>query len=204
MTLISPAAAGTLYATFGPEGVYYVITALTNSFQIALTKGGSAVDFGSDITAGTVAKLGTLSAAFILDHLQTVWENGGIRESETATLIANAWGKRMLSDIFITSKGYRQTDRNVGGVNLMTIETDFGRLNVMLNRHLPVHSIVTASIEQLAPVILNIPGKGFLFQEPLAKVGSAERTQIYGEIGFEYGSEAAHGEITNMASQTQA
>ena len=28
MTLIAPAAAGTLYATFGPEGVYYVITAL--------------------------------------------------------------------------------------------------------------------------------------------------------------------------------
>ena len=46
------------------------------------------------------------------------------------------------------------------------------------------------------------PGKGFLFQEPLAKVGSADRTQIYGEIGLEYGSEAAHGKITRLASQT--
>ena len=38
----------------------------------------------------------------------------------------------------------------------------------------------------------------------LAKVGSAERTQIYGEIGLEYGNEAAHAKITGMASQAQA
>ena len=30
-------------------------------------------------------------------------------------------------------------------------------------------------------------------KEELAKVGSADRTQIYGEIGLKYGNEAAHG-----------
>jgi hypothetical protein len=183
---------------------YYVISSLTNSFQIATTKGGSAVDFGSDITAGTVQKLGEVTEANILDLLQTTWEAGGIRESETATIMANAWGKRMLTSIFITSKNYREESRNVGGVNLTTFETDFGRLNVMLNRHMPVHNMQVVSLEQCAPVILYIPGKGFLFQEPLAKVGSADRTQIYGEIGLEYGNEAAHASLTGMASQDQA
>jgi hypothetical protein len=91
----------------------------------------------------------------------------------------------------------------VGGVNVQTIETDFGRLNVMLNRYLPVHSIQVVSLEQCAPVFLEVPGKGFLFLEPLAKTGASEASQIYGEIGLEYGNELAHGKITSMASQTQ-
>jgi hypothetical protein len=186
------------------DTTYYVVSSLTDTFQVAATKGGSAIDFGSDITAATYHKLGELAEADVLDLLQEVWENGGIRESETATIMCNAWGKRMLTDIFITDKGYRQQDRNLGGVNLMTIDTDFGRLNVMLNRYMPVHDLQVVSLDMCAPVMLYIPGKGFLFQEPLAKVGAAERTQIYGEIGLEYGNEAAHGNLTGMASQDQA
>jgi len=185
---------------------YYVISAnlASTTFQISTTKGGSAADFGSNISAGTVVKLGTLTEAKVLDLLQMVWEAGGLRESETATVMANAWGKRMLSKIFITDKGYQETQRNVGGVNVMTIETDFGRLNVMLNRYLPVHSIQVVSLEQCAPVFLEIPQRGFLFLEPLGKTGASEAAQLYGEVGLEYGNELAHGKITYMASQTQA
>lgn len=188
------------------ETTYYVISAnlAAQTFQIATTRNGSAVNFGSNITAGTVVKLGTLTEAYVLGLLQTVWENGGIREQETATIMANAWGKRMLSKIFITDKGYSESTRNVGGVNVQTIETDFGRLNVMLNRYIPVHSIQVVSLEQCAPVFLEVPGKGFLFLEPLAKTGASEASQIYGEVGLEYGNELAHGKITSMASQTQA
>ncbi len=188
------------------ETTYYVISAnlAAQTFQIATTRNGSAVNFGSNITAGTVVKLGTLTEAYVLGLLQTVWENGGIRESETATIMANAWGKRMLSKIFVTDKGYSESSRNVGGVNVQTIETDFGRLNVMLNRYIPVHSIQVVSLEQCAPVFLEVPGKGFLFLEPLAKTGASEASQIYGEVGLEYGNELAHGKITSMASQTQA
>lgn len=188
------------------ETTYYVISAnlAAQTFQFATSRNGSAVSFGSNITAGTVVKLGTLTEAYVLGLLQTVWENGGIREQETATIMANAWGKRMLSKIFITDKGYSESTRNVGGVNVQTIETDFGRLNVMLNRYIPVHSIQVVSLEQCAPVFLEVPGKGFLFLEPLAKTGASEASQIYGEVGLEYGNELAHGKITSMASQAQA
>ena len=49
-------------------------------------------------------------------------------------------------------------------------------------------------------MFLNIPGKGVLFEEELAKVGSSDRTQIYGEIGLKYGNEAAHGVIRGLAA----
>lgn len=187
-------------------GVTYYVTATSlaaQTFRPALTKGGAAIDFSTDITAGTVQKLGDLALVNVLDLMQLVWANGGIQESETATIIAGAYGKRWLTKAFITDADYQEATRNVGGVNLTTIETDFGRLNVMLNRFCPVDTLAVASLEQLAPVFLNIPGKGFLFQEALAKVGAAERTQLYGEVGLEYGNQLAHGKLTGMTSQAQ-
>lgn len=140
----------------------------------------------------------TLTEDHVLDLLQIVWDNGGIRISEAATLIANSYQKRQLSRIFVTEKNYQEQSRNVGGVNVQTIETDFGRLNIMLNRLMPVDALLVVSADECAPVLLEIPGKGFLFEEPLAKVGAAERRQIYGEIGLKFGNPLAHGKIEDL------
>lgn len=40
---------------------YFVIAAAANTFQLAETPGGAAVDFGSDVTAGTVQRLVEIS-----------------------------------------------------------------------------------------------------------------------------------------------
>ncbi|MCS7484659.1 DUF5309 domain-containing protein [Umezawaea endophytica] len=141
-----------------------------------------------------------LTEAMVIDLLQKVWENGGIQVSETATLMCNAWQKRQLTTEFVTKKNYQEATRNVGGVAVTTIETDFGRLNIMLNRYMPTDVVQVVSLDQCAPVLLESPGKGFLFSEPLAKTGSTDRAQIYGEIGLEYGPEIAHGKITGLAT----
>ncbi len=147
--------------------------------------------------AGTT---GVITEKMVLDLMQTVWTNGGIQESETATFMCGAAQKRRLSTIFITNKNYQENTRNVGGVNVQTIETDFGKLNLMLNRHMPAGTVSLLSLEALKPRILMIPGKGFLFLEPLAKVGASDQAQLYGEIGLEYGNELQHGKITNLTT----
>jgi len=61
----------------------------------------------------------TLTKDDVLDLMQQVWENGGIQESETRTLMVNATLKRKLTGLFITSTSYasyQETSRNVGGV----------------------------------------------------------------------------------------
>jgi hypothetical protein len=141
-----------------------------------------------------------LTEEMVLDLMQSVWDNGGIKESDTATLICNSWQKRMLTKIFVTDAGFSESTRNIGGVNVQTIETDFGRVNIMLNRYMPADQIAVASLEMCIPVILNIPKKGFLFVEPLAKTGATDKYQIYGEIGLEYGNEKAHGKITGLTT----
>lgn len=139
-----------------------------------------------------------LTETMVLNTMEAAWSNGGLQEGETRTIMVNAQEKRSLTKLFVTDKGYAESTRNVGGVNLQVIETDFGAVNIMLNRHLPAGNLVIASLEDLAPVFLLIPGKGFLFVEELAKVGAAERRQMYGEVGLEYGNERKHAKITGV------
>lgn len=138
----------------------------------------------------------TLTADDVLDLAQMAWDNGGIRESETRTIVVNSDLKRALTRCFVTDAGYKEETRNVGGVNLQTIETDFGRFNIMLDAYMPKDKLLVLSLEQLAPRFLEIPGKGHFFVEPLAKTGASDKAQIYGEIGLEYGDQKAHALLT--------
>lgn len=136
-----------------------------------------------------------LTEDLVMDLFQEVWENGGIQEGETRTVIVGAGLKRALTKIFVKDAGYEEQSRNVGGVNLQTFETDFGRANIMLNRYMPANQLAVVSLEECAPAFLEIPGKGHFFAEPLAKTGSSDRVQIYGEIGLKYGNERKHGKL---------
>jgi Family of unknown function (DUF5309) len=169
----------------------------TDTSKVRKTRGILEATKTNVITNATATPL---TEKMMLDLLQKVWESGGIQVSETATVMCGAWQKRQLTNEFITKKNYREVSRNVGGVSVTTIETDFGQLAVMLNRYMPADTVSVVSLDQCAPVFLETPGKGFLFSEPLAKTGSTDRAQIYGEIGLEYGPENAHGKITGLTT----
>lgn len=147
-----------------------------------------------ETNVATVAE-GDLDEDAILDLFQLAWENGGIQEAETRTVIVNAPLKRALTKIFIKEAGYAEGTRDVGGVSLKTFETDFGRANIMLDRYMPADTLVVASLEDLSPAFLEIPGKGHFFAEPLAKTGASNRVQLYGEIGLKYGNQRKHGKL---------
>lgn len=150
------------------------------------------------IAAGLKDLAGTAGNQLLLDLMQMVWENGGISESGSAVVMANGYTKRRLTKRFVTDGGYQQDSRNVGGVRVDTIETDFGTLGVMLNRHMPAGELAVVSLEQCRPHVLALPqGTGFIMEE-LAKTGASMKYQFYGEIGLEYGNEKAHGKITGL------
>lgn len=182
--------------------VYYVEKIDADTFYLATTPAGGAGN-RKDITTANLTDLDFTvtvepTATFVLDLMQDVWDNGGIQESETRTLFCNSALKRYLTKLFITDQGYQEMSRSVGGVSVSMFETDFGRCNIVLDRFMPKETILVASMEQVTPVHLFIPDKGFLFKEPLGKAGSAEKDQIYGEIGLKYGVEKAHGKIEGL------
>lgn len=148
----------------------------------------------------TWTKNTVLTDAMVGNLLQGIYVNGGLTEQETFTLWANAYQKRQLTYQFITNKGYRQDDRNLGGVDVQTIVTDFGKLNVALDRQLPTDVIVATSTNELSPVFLNKPGDGHFFVKPLAVTGANDQVMLYGDIGLAYGAERHHGLIKGLTT----
>lgn len=71
--------------------IYYVIGVTTNTFQLALTSGGSAVDFTTDVSAGTVTRVVEMSGGSPAYARQRITWNaagsGSVSEASVAAAI---------------------------------------------------------------------------------------------------------------------
>ena len=94
--------------------------------------------------------------------------------------------------------GFAPTDRNVGGVNIQQLETDFGPVGIVLSRFAPANTVLAIEVSVCAPVFQPVPDKGVLFYEPLSKTGAAESGQMFGQIGLDHGPAFAHGLLQNV------
>ncbi len=181
---------------------YFVVNKTTGTFQLANASGGSAIDFTTDISAGTFEPVNDLTDDYVLQLMQDVWDNGGINEAETALIVANSWNKRKLTEQFlgVTTGGFRQSERTVGGVNLQTFDTDFGRINVMLNRYIPANTVAVVSLDELRLKWLNRADGAFVMEE-LGRQGSKIENQFYGEFGLMYGNQRSHGKLSGLSTR---
>lgn len=150
------------------------------------------------ITAATTNTVDASAADLdkpLMDQLLREMATNGA-EFVNVVIFCNAFQKQRLSDIY----GYAPQDRNVGGYNINQIETDFAILGVVWAPNVPVGTLLIADLSVCAPVFLPVPEKGVLFYEELSKTGAAEKGQIYGQIGLDYGPEEYHGTITNLST----
>ena len=179
--------------------VYYV--SATNfapgTYSVSLTKGGPVVDITAD---GTVAanKGTALTTAIINQTAQLAYDNGGLTGGMPTMVVGSA--QKLAITAAYTTAGYvtKELQGNIGGVVVDQINTDFGPMGIMLDRAMPQDTIAIATMGQLAPVFLEVPGKGHFFEEPLAKTGATERNQLYGEVGLAYGNQMTHAKITGL------
>jgi Family of unknown function (DUF5309) len=188
---------------------YYLVSSAAGTFKVAATAGGSAITIGT-ATVKYVQVSGTASVGVSVDKVnalvQGIFDNGGMTEGETRTLFVPSIQKTRITKAYATAYGSNvngalgmSSGHTVGGVAVDRIVTDFGELNLVVDRALPPDCVVAASVDEIAPVFLAIPGKGVLFEEELAKTGSADNTQIYGELGLKYGAERSHGILRGLA-----
>lgn len=188
-----------------PGRAYWVKSVSTTaSFKISATQGGAAITVGTATMAGYPLKAAnTVTVDNVNGLLQSAYDNGGITDQGTATLFVSSGLKLGITAAYAAAYGKADPlagTRNVGGVAVNTIVTDFGTLNIAIDRALPADAIAVVSLEQIQPVFLNIPGKGVLFEEELAKTGASEKSQVYGEIGMAYGNEASHAVMRGLFS----
>lgn len=113
-------------------------------------------------------------------------------------VFANAFNKQAITDIY----GYAPDSRNVGGLNIRTIETDFFEAGIVYAPLMPTDEIYVVDLSVCAPHFLPHPDKGHVFWENKAAPGASEKWQLYFDIGLEYGPEQWHGSITGTATSS--
>lgn len=139
-----------------------------------------------------------ITTAMIKELMLEMANNGAYFNN--MVLFAGAKQKQKITSLYENQLGYNKgAERNVGGMNITEIETDFCKLGIVWDRFMPDDSILIADVAHIAPVFQAVPGKGVLFEEELAKVGASDRIQIYGQIGLAHGPAFLHGSITGLA-----
>ena len=149
------------------------------------------------ITTNVVAAGGALTKANINTLVASMADHGA--PFKNAVLFGNSTVKQAITGLFGTTPlGAVPQSRNVGGLNIETIVTDFGEIGVVYDRYVPAGTLLIADLAFVTPVSLAVPGKGHMFYEPLSKTGAGESGQYYGQIGLAYGPEVYHGKITGI------
>lgn len=141
-----------------------------------------------------------LTKAIVDNHLKAMFDAGAKLNQATTVIIVGAAQKINVSNVYGTALlNAVQRDRTIGGVAIDTLVTDFGTFGVMTDRWMPTGQIAAVDLGVCNPVWLEIPEKGLLFVEELARSGASRKFQLYGEVGLEYGPTNAHGVIKDLS-----
>jgi len=150
-----------------------------------------ALSGGTAVAAGSV----DLSKALMDSLLNAMFAAGAMFINPV--IWVNGFQKQKLSDIY----GYAPQDRNVGGVNIKQLETDFGNIGIApAHRNMPAAELLLAEMAVIRPVTQPVPGKGNFFYEMLSKAGASENGQVFGMYGLDHGPAFAHGKITGLTT----
>jgi hypothetical protein len=146
---------------------------------------------GTAVAAGSAALSKTIMDSFFL----SMFTAGALMRNPV--IWTGGYIKQRLSEIY----GYAPTDRNVGGLNIKQIETDFGNVGVAdPHRFVPAGTLLLVDMSVVRPVTQPVPEKGNMFYEELSKTGASENGQIFGQFGIDHGPAFAHGKITGLAT----
>jgi hypothetical protein len=156
------------------------------------------------LTTNVAANSGTGRALtkVIVDNALRVWADNGMF-SPGAELWALAGANQFdnLISIFETTALAQvqvAPGSAIAGLQLRQLWTRMAKINVVYEFDMPAGSIVFFQPEKCRAVTMPVPGKGTLFVEPIAKTGSSDRAQIYGEWGIDYTDEIFHGRIDDL------
>ena len=112
------------------------------------------------------------------------------------TLMMNSDIKAALTEAYAGSNLITPNGFTLAGANVMDLVTDFGNMHIVLTRTMPQKTLICYNPAVCHLVEQPHPDKGNFFLEQLAKTGAADKFQIYGQVGLDYGFEKLHGKLT--------
>lgn len=176
-------------------------TIINGAYQIATDAGTANKTRGllatASLSGGTAvtASSASLSKDLMQQMFREAFDNGAMFMNPV--IFVNGFQKQKISDIY----GYAPESRNVGGVNIQQIETDFGNIGIApAHRFMPAAELALVDMSVVNPVFQPVPGKGNFFYEDLSKTGASENGQLFGKFGLDHGPSFAHAKITGLAT----
>lgn len=175
-------------------------TFINGTYQLAANANQANKTRGMLAAAGTVidCENAKLSQDFLKAAYKSAYDAGA--DFSEMVLVCGSDIKQTITDIYGSQWGFAlPPTRNIGGINVTQIETDFGLVSVLLSRFMPAGVLLGADISCVRPVEQDVPDKGNFFREPLSKTGAAEEYQIFGQIGLDHGPAWKHFKIVNIS-----
>lgn len=138
-----------------------------------------------------------LSKSIFEDALKDAMDNGMFSVGDEIFALADADQVQNLTDLYRSDTSLPES-REVVGVAVRQITTQWAVVNVVWEPDLAAGEILLTQPQVCRVVAMEIPGKGLLFREPLAKTGAYELEQVYGELGIDYRHEVFHAVIDDL------
>ena len=137
----------------------------------------------------------------INDAMQAVREKGG--DTSSLIMLVSPKNKREITKHYNLSNGFiLPASRNVGGLSIDQIVTDFGTIGLMIHDMVSDEEILFLNLSVCAIVEQPTPGKGNFFWEELARTGAGIKGHIFGQAGLDYGPEWYHAKITGLTQSS--
>lgn len=134
-----------------------------------------------------------LTKANVDTHLATFADAGG--DLSNTVIFCPSDVKIKLSNLYSLNLQNAPRDRNIGGVDVQTLVTDFGMFPIVYDQATPTGKIFFLNMAELSNVWCPVPGKGNLFYEEKPENAAARSGMIYGQWGLQYGAEETHSVI---------
>lgn len=154
------------------------------------------------VNSGNVAD-GTdkqLTEEMLLDLLQGMWSHGANGEYFT---FVNATVKRMINALGKSGTNFRMIEDATGvgkafGVTFNKFESDFGTLNMVLDRHMDASTLLAVDLNEVQ--IAELRGT---FYEDLPKAGDYQKGHILNESTIKLLNSYAGAKIINVGKVTE-
>ena len=158
----------------------------------------------NDVSGGSALTAATYRAAIDALLSQMVTKNGYALDETFVMMVGPAEFLNIAHAYTALGTIFMQPDIAVGGIKLRQVRTTFGTILLTMEPDMPLNTVLIAKMDEVGIVGLNVPGKGVIFEEALYKQGSADQTQVYGQMGIDHGPEYYHGKLLVPSSTSIA
>lgn len=143
-------------------------------------------------------KVGASTMRSVINTLMKKMYDSGV-SPDGNTFFVNSAIAAAITEAYVGSMNLYPNGVTTAGAAIRGLMTDFGSVNIVLERNVPQNVLLSVKTAAVHPVEQITPGKGNFFYEDKPANGAAYNGMIFGQMGLDYGAEYVHGKVVFAA-----